>query len=207
MLGTLGRLKGVFEGFQVGEGERTSFTNFDNGMKNFIKSSRFPAILAVIAGILLSVAPALAETKIGVIDIQRALATSKVGQEAQKRYEAELKKSQTQIDLKKGEYEKLQQTIEKQKGSLNPKALAEKEEQLLTMEKDLKRSFQDKKEELRRENMRLVGDLVGKIRKIVETMAKEDDFGLILEKNNQGVLFSDPKLEITDEVVSRFDKQ
>jgi len=148
-----------------------------------------------------------AEVKIGVVDIQKALAASKVGQDAQKKYEGELKKSQTEIDQKKGEYEKLQSTIEKQKSSLNPKALADKEEQLLALEKDLKRSFQDKKEELRRENMRIVGELVGKIRKIVEGISKDSGYTLVVEKNGQGVLYADPRYDITEEVVSKFDKQ
>jgi outer membrane protein len=170
-------------------------------MKVFSKS------LFLLAFLVVSVAPSFAEIKVGVVDIQKALASSKVGQDAQKKYEIELKKSQVQIDQKKGEYEKLQSTIEKQKSSLNPKALAEKEEQLLTLEKDLKRSFQDKKEELRRENMRLVGELVGKIRKIVDAVAKENGLGLVLEKSGQGVLYADQKYDITDEVVSQFDKQ
>jgi outer membrane protein len=157
--------------------------------------------------IFLSAQVAAADTKIGVVDIQKALAASKIGQDAQKKYEGELKKSQTEIDQKKGEYEKLQSTIEKQKSSLNPKALAEKEEQLLSLEKDLKRSFQDKKEELRRENMRIVSELVGKIRKIVDGLAKENGYTLVVEKNGQGVLYADAKYDITDEVVSKFDKQ
>jgi len=150
---------------------------------------------------------AVADVKIGVVDIQKALGASKVGQDAQKKYEGELKKSQTEIDQKKGEYEKLQSTIEKQKSSLNPKALADKEEQLLALEKDLKRSFQDKKEELRRENMRIVGELVAKIRKIVEGIAKDNGYALVVEKNGQGFLYADSKYDITDDVVSKFDKQ
>jgi outer membrane protein len=146
-----------------------------------------------------------AELKIAVVDIQKALGASKQGQEAQKRYEQELKRSQMEIDKKKNEFDSMQSALEKQRPSLNPKALAEKEEKLLAMEKDLKRSFQDKKEELRRENLRLVGELVGKIRKSVEEIASSDGYTIVLERGAQGVLFSDAKVDITDKVVKRFD--
>lgn len=148
---------------------------------------------------------AAADIKIAVVDIQKALASSKIGQDAQKKYEIELKKAQGQIDKKKGEYDQLQSSLEKQRGSLNSKALAEKEEQLVSMEKDLKRSFQDKREELRRENMRLVGELVGKIKKIVEVLAKDEGYTIVLEKNAQGALYADSKIDITDGVVKKFD--
>jgi len=158
---------------------------------------------ALILGIM-GLSEASAEVKIAVVDIQKALGTSKSGQEAQKRYEGELKRAQGSIDKKKSEYDQTQSALEKQKGSLNAKALAEKEEDLLRMEKDLKRSFQDKKEELKRENLRLVGELVQKIRKIIESVAKEEGYSIVLEKGSQGVLYADSKYDITDSVVEKF---
>lgn len=167
-----------------------------------------PAIvvsLAILSGF--AAAPALADSgsKIVIVDMQKVLSTSKAGQDAQKKYEVELKKAQTEIDSKKADYDKMQQSVEKQKDSLNQKALAEKADQLSKMETELKRSFADKREDLRKENARIVGELVAKVRKVVEEMGKSDGYQIVLEKNAPGVLYADDKVDITDAVVKKFD--
>lgn len=177
------------------------FRKAKNGLSLFIFISFLVCLFAM------SAAQALAspDLRVAYVDVQKALSSSKAGADAQKRYEGELKRAQSQIDSKKSEYEKLQQSLEKQRASLNAKALSDKEEELISMEKDLKRSFQDKKEELRRENMRLVGELVNRIRKVVDDYGKEKGFTLILERGSQSVLYADSSIDITEEVVKRFD--
>jgi outer membrane protein len=157
---------------------------------------------------LLLVLPAscLAEDlKVGVIDMQKALTSSKSGGAAQRQYEKEVKEAQSKLDVKKGEFEKLQQAFSKQRDSLNEKARGQREEELINMEKELKRTFQDSKESLQRRNAQLVGDLVKKIRAIVEDVGKSEGYSLILEKNEQTVLYADSAIDITPTVVARFD--
>jgi outer membrane protein len=148
---------------------------------------------------------AMAEFKFAVVDVQRALTASKLGMDAQKRYELQVKKAQTEIDEKKKEFDKANDSLVKQKDSLNAKALSDKQEQLITLEKELKRSFQDQKETLGRENSRIVGDLVRKIRNIVEEYGKEHNYTVVLEKGFQGVLYAGGDVDITDDIVKRFD--
>jgi outer membrane protein len=167
-----------------------------------------PAIIVAlfIAVITFAVRPASAapELRIGVVDLQKALTSSKEGMKAQKAYEAEVKKAQAGLDKKKEEFESLKKSFEKQRQSLNDQARAQKEEELITTEKEVARSFQDAKEQLRRRNQVLVTDLIKEIRTVVEEVAQASGYTLVLERNAQGVLFADNAVDITDKVVEKY---
>ena len=152
------------------------------------------------------VALAAPEIKVGFVDLQKALASTDAGKEAQKKCEAEVKKLQGKLDEKKGDFEKLQGSYQKQKESLSDKARQEKEEELVSKEKDLKRNFQDAQEMLRRKNAQLVGELVEKMRKVVDEYGRSESFTMILERSGQGVLFADSSIDVTDSIVKKFNE-
>lgn len=163
-------------------------------------------ILSIIFSVIQASAAFAESQKIAFVDMQRALAATKAGADAQRKLETEMKKSQGDIDKKKDEYDRLQQTVEKQKSSLTAKALAEKEDQLIGMEKELKRQFEDSRASLRRENARVVGELVNKMRKVVEDLGRAEGYTMIVERGAGGVLYADKNIDITDAVVKRFDE-
>lgn len=163
-------------------------------------------VLGVLAILGVSQASA-ADFKIGIVDMQKALAESQIGKQAQKRYAGEVERAQSKLNEKKDEYKKLQTSLEKQKDSLNDKAKAEKAEELMSIEKDLRRSYQDSQEQLRRKNDQIVGELVVKLRKIVDEYGRSEGYTFILERGAQSVLYADSSNDITDEVVKRFDAE
>ena len=162
------------------------------------------ALLAMISST--QVAIAVPDIKVGFVDLQKALAATDAGKDAQKKYEAEVKKLQGKLDEKKGDFEKLQGAYQKQKDSLSDKAKQEKEEELVSKEKELKRTFQDSQEMLRRKNAQLVGELVEKMRKVVDEYGRSQNFTMILERSGQGVLFADSSIDVTDQVVKKFNE-
>lgn len=160
---------------------------------------------ALLVGGLLPQA-ANAEFKVAFVDMQRALQSSEAGRDAQKQYETEVKKSQGKIDEKKSEFERLQKNYTKQKESLSDKAKQDKEEELMGVEKELKRSFQDTQDTLRRRNAQIVGELVEQLRKVVDQLGQEEGYTLILEKGGPALLYADTKIDITDEVIRKFNE-
>ncbi len=154
---------------------------------------------------LVGVDTAQAEFRVAFVDMQRALQASEAGKEAQKKYDIEVKKSQSKIDEKKADFERLQKSYSKQKDSLNEKARGDREEELGSVEKELRRSFQDTKENLQRRNGQIVGELVNELRKVVEEVGQDEGYTLILEKGSPLLLYGDSKIEITEEVIKRFD--
>jgi outer membrane protein len=175
-----------------------------------IKRSAIAAVLSVsLFGFALGsvpVAEAETELKVAFVDLQKALAMSKAGKAAQTSYQREVKKAQSGIDKKKGEFEKRKESFQKQRDNLNERALVEKEEELLQLKKDIERDFKDSQQKLQRKNAVMVGDLIKKIREAVASVGKEKSLTVIFEKSSQTVLYADTSIDITDEVVARFDK-
>jgi outer membrane protein len=169
--------------------------------------SRFLSILLVSLIALPMVSVADGAQKIGIVDLQKALAATDSGKEAQKQYEGEVKRLQSQLDGKKSEYEKMQQGYQKQKASLNDKARAEKEELLGNTEKELKRTFQDSQDTLRRKNAQLVGELVNKMRLVIEDYGKSNGYSVILDRSGQGILYNDQSVDLTDQIVKAFNSK
>lgn len=163
---------------------------------------------AVVIGALCFVGTASADSglKIGYVDIQKALSSCSEGKDAQKKYEDEVGRLQEKLNAKKADFEKLQQNYHKQKSSLSDKARAEKEDELVSREKELKRTFQDSQETLRKRNSQLVGELMKKMRTVVEHYGKNNGYSLVLEKSSPMVLYADGSADITDEVIEKFDE-
>lgn len=176
--------------------------------KSFLSLVNSVLILSTILSLQSSIVHAeQANFKIAYVDLQKALEMTKEGQKVQKQFKTEVDDEQKRIDKKKAEFEKLKENIEKQRLTLNESALRDKEEELLVMERELKRSFQDSQEKLRRKNASLVGDLVQKMRVLVEKLGTDEGYSFILEKNSPGIVYSDSSYDLTEKLVKKFDAQ
>ena len=169
------------------------------------KFSLSSVVAAALFSAVISPLQAQAENKVAYVDLQRALSESDAGKTAEGKFQDEVKKARSGIDSKKKEYDTLQESVKKQKDSLSTKALAEKQEKLMSMEKDLKRTIQDGEDTLRRRNAQLVGELVKKLRTVVDQIGKDDGYTMIFEKGAQSpVLYADQGIDITEKVVKKF---
>lgn len=187
---------------------RKSLTSI-NINSGFMITKTFPIYnLLILSVFFLCGGRALAEPsqKIAYIDLQKALEMTKEGQRVQKQFKDEIDNEQRSIDKKKVEVERLKESLDKQRSTLNEKALRDKEEELRVSTRELERSFQDSKEKLGRKNASLVGELVQKMRKLVEELGKKEGYAMILEKNSQGLIFADESYDITDRIAKKFDE-
>jgi len=172
----------------------------------FLKNFSLSLVVAFVGILLLAgSSSASPDLKVGYVDMQKALTSSRAGSDAQKKYEDEVKKSQAKIDVQKKEFEAQKAEFSKQRDSLSEKARADREEKLISMEKELRRTFQDAQDGLRRSNGELVGQLVKKLRGVVEKIGKQDGFTVILERGGQSVLYADNQNDLTERVIKEFD--
>lgn len=121
------------------------------------------------------------------------------------------KKLQDRFSAPKQELDKLGKTIQEQEKEI-------KRNELLMTESKLKKSKQDLVEQIRqyREKEAKLGKELQAmqnqelavfrdvVRKVISEMAKEEDFDLII---NDGVMYADDALNITDKLLERLNKQ
>ena len=164
------------------------------------------SVLCVMAAalVLASVAPAAAQGNLAVIDVQRVVTESDPGKDALNRLRllqeekiAEGQNLQQELDALRDQFTKQRFTLAEDKleelnGQVEDRTIA-----LQRFEDDAKRAL----EEARRTYL---GRLEESIMPVINEVGKERGFTLIFNKFQSGLVYADEALDITDDVIRRF---
>ena len=148
-----------------------------------------------------------ADVKIAYVDIQKAVNESNAGKEAKKAIGRELEKFQKQIADKQKELQQLKETFEKQAPMLNPEARGTKEKEYQAKVRDFQRWGEDSQNEINQKRVEMEKTISIGLMKVIQKLGSDDGYLLILEKNENIVLFVSKSIEITDRVIKLFDVQ
>lgn len=151
--------------------------------------------------------PVMAELKVAYVDGQAVLNDSAAGKQERSKIEklfnrkkAELQKDEQKLESMKKKYDKDKLTMSKSQA-----------EKWQIDFRDKVQAFQKKSQEAQREVQAKEREFSRKagleIQKIVDAIAKEKKINLVLEKNRSGLVFADTSMDITKEVMTRFDKK
>ena len=170
---------------------------------------RYSVVASVSAGITLFVAAAAygqKPLKIGVVNFQEVALQSKAGKAAKARLQKLADKLRKQVKAEEDKLLAHQKEFEAGASRLTP---AERQHRAEALERDelaLKRLVQDNTEELTKAEADSVAELARQIDPIVKAYAAEKGFKMILEARRPGLLYFDKNLDITAEIVKRFDQ-
>jgi outer membrane protein len=141
---------------------------------------------------------------VAVIDVQRVVTESDPGKEA-------IQKLKAISDAKVQEGQSLQQEAAALQEQFNKQRFTVSEERLAEMTKELEdktiaiRRFEDDaKRELDEARRRELGGLEQRILPIIDQIGKERGYTLIFNKFQSGLVYADEAVDITDDVITRF---
>ncbi len=159
----------------------------------------FIALLVIAAAL-----PVAAQTKVAVIDVQRVVTESDPGKEAL----AGLKKVQDQ-KLEEGraiqqELDSLRDQLTKQRLTLSDEKLEELNKQIEDRSIALRRFQDDAQRALEDARRKALDKLEARIMPIIETIGQEQGMTLIFNKFQSGLVYADETVDITDDVIRRF---
>ena len=168
------------------------------------KNRMFAAVVTMLALAALMAGPAAAEDEkpLAVVDSQRIAEEYEAARDAQEQYQKFLR----ELELEVGEKEKvltaLAEEIESQKLLLGEDALATK---IQAFEQKRAEYFQfretiDQRAEAEYEAK--ISPITDQIKTIVERLAKEKGFGMIVDSAAMAVLYLDPKYDLTNDVLA-----
>lgn len=163
-------------------------------------------ILALLILISSSAQVATAESLIYIVDLQKIVAESKLGKSVQIKMRAKVDESQTQMAKAAQEIKALEEKMQKQSALLSASALEEKKQELLDKQKDFARQSEDKQVELQTFNRKYLTEVLKEVKSVLDLVAKERNYPIILEKDQKLVLYSDSKIDITSEVIQKLDQ-
>ena len=167
-------------------------------------------ILIILLGILLvglaSVGSAQDAFDVGVIYSAKVLQTSAEGKKAMFTLRQKEQKFNDELAKIDNQTEELELKLTSQKLVLS----LESQQQIRYDLEQLRTKRERTEEDFTKEYQQLEFSLVSKIRNevfpIIETVAKEKNFRLVLDLSLTGAAYVDPVIDITDEVIQRYDE-
>ena len=163
--------------------------------------------VALIAGGFLSGTALSADLKLAFVDIQRAVNECSAGKQAKQAITKEVEKVQRVVADKQRELQGMKESLEKQAPMLNPETRATKEKEYQSKLRDFQRWGEDSQNELNQKRMEMEKNISMGLQKVIQKVGAEDGYTLILEKNENIVLFVSKSIDITDRVIKAYDIQ
>ncbi len=149
-------------------------------------------------------AAAAAVSRIATVDMQRALQTVEAGKKAKTQLEKEFNTKKKMLDDEQTAIKKLTEEFKKQTMVLNDESRAKKQQEI--QERMMK--FQDQmmrsQTEIQQKEGELTAPIVKNLKAMVKEMAAKKGYSLVLDKNEQTVIFSQEKDDLTDELVKSY---
>jgi outer membrane protein len=163
----------------------------------------------VLAAGLLALAGSAAaqEMKIAVVDLDQAINATDQGKKAREELQGKQKQAEGQLKPMYERGKALAEEIQSKRFVLSEDALRQKQLDLAEIQSDLRAKGAELEGQFKVDYERLVGPLREKLLGIINELGKEQGFTLILERNTPGVIYSKEALDITDQVVQRFNKK
>ena len=176
-----------------------------------MERTRVTSLISAVALWLAMVSPGLsAETfKVAVMNQQVVIEQSKAGKRAVEELKAYSTTRQKIINADEQELKELQQTI--QDGKLTDSAKPEKQGQLQTKLDAYQRRLADFNREIQQKQREMVAEYSKKVQAAAQAVGERNGYVAIIDKGIEAamkiVLYYQPALDLTDQVVKEFDRQ
>lgn len=169
-------------------------------------TGKLTALLMVAAFALSGVAHA-AEMKIGYVDMQKAIQSTAAGKKAKKELEDEFNKKKKELGKREADIKKMGEDFEKRSMAMNEDARMKKQGELQNEMRKYQEMAAKSQMEIQKRERDLTEPIVKRLRDIIESIAKKEEFTMILEKSENSVMWAKKDLDLTDRLIKEFDKR
>jgi len=163
-------------------------------------SSVLPGALALALFLFSGVASA--QTKVGVIDVQRAVASTEDGLRAQATLKKLFDSRQQELNKKQTDLQKQREDIDKQAKVLPKDALTKRVDEWQKQMMDLQAIFLEYNKELEKKQKELTDPVVEKVMAIVKRLAARDGYDVVVDRGAVAYVRSD--LDLTDQCIQMY---
>jgi len=146
-----------------------------------------------------------APLRMAFLDLQRIAAESAEGKVASGRVQGLTQKKSAELQEKTKSLQSNQQKLQQGGAVLNEATRAQTQKEIDRLTVEIDRFQEDANAEVQELQQQLQGEFQEKLRPIVDAMVKELAIGLLFSAGDAGAIYVDPSLDITGEVIKRFD--
>jgi outer membrane protein len=164
--------------------------------------------ISIFTGGLLAGRPAQsADLKIGCVDMRKAVNECNEGKVSKKALAKEAENFQRLVAEKQKGLQEMKDSLEKQGLMLNADARAEKAKELQTKVREFQRWGEDRENEIKQKGMEMQKNISIGLIKVVQKLGADEGYTIIVETNENIVLFDSKSIDITDRVIKAYDAQ
>jgi len=149
--------------------------------------------------------PFPAGAKIAFINPQRIFQESVEGKAAVTRVNTLIQKKQSEGAERQKTLQANQQKLQTSGGVMNEAARSQLEKEIEKAQVDGQRFQQDAQAEINELQQEVQAEFIKKVTPIIEVVAKEKGLQLVFDQGNSGMVFGDPGLDLTTEVIKKMD--
>jgi outer membrane protein len=143
--------------------------------------------------------------RVAVINIQKIASESAEGKASTAKVQALNQKKVSELNDLNKRLQADQQKLQSQGSMLNEAARGELERSIDRQQKELQRSQQDAQEEVQQLQQDLQNSFQSKLLPIIQQVVNERKITILFSQADAGIVFADPGLDLTADVIKRFD--
>ena len=162
-------------------------------------------ILALFVAAIVSQGLTQESIRIGVVNSLVVLERSTEGKRIVAQLEENNKNNQQRIARLDDEIRQLETKLNTQRLTLTDEALMNLSSDIERKRTDRKRYAEDSYREFQELRNRLFAKLQAEVKPIIDQLGKEMGLEIIFDLNNSGTIYFDSKIELTEEVIKRYD--
>jgi outer membrane protein len=174
-------------------------------MKRLTVAAMFSVLVLSAPAFAQVAAPPSPPLRMAFVDLQRIAAESTEGKAASAKVQVLTQKKSAELSDKTKALEANQQKIQQGGAVLSADARAQAQREIDRLTVEIDRFQQDANAEVQELQQQLQGDFQEKLRPVLDGVVKELGIGLLFSAGDAGAIFIDPSLDITGDVIKRFD--
>lgn len=147
---------------------------------------------------------ALAQSKVGVINLQQAVLGSAEIKKASTELEAKYKPRQQEMEKVQKDLQGIQQQLQTNAGKLTAQAESDLTAEGQRKQRELQRMSEDLQQDVDRERNEILSKSSQKMQQVVQKIAEEKQLDVVVDVSN--TIYFKPALDITTEAIAAYDK-
>jgi outer membrane protein len=163
-------------------------------------------VLGVLASLSLPL-PRLAfaeDLKIGYVDMQRALYETEDGRKAKAQLKKVFDQKQKELDEQQENFKKKKEDFDKKRSILSPDKVREKETELAQDFEKVQQSYLRHQKDLQEKEGEVTQKIFERMNRIIGKIAQTENFTMIFDRTQAGLIFAKPHLDLTNELIRRY---
>jgi outer membrane protein len=144
------------------------------------------------------------DLKLGYVDLQRALYETEDGRKAKAQLKKVFEQKQKELDEQQEDFKKAKEDLDKKRSLMAADKVREKETELQTKFEKVQQSYLRHQKDLQDKEGEVTSKIFERMNRIIAKIATAENFSMILDRQQAGLIFAKPHLDLTNELIRRY---